>query len=406
MPTFDEVRAALRVDDLDTAVTALSELARGGTARHAQESTLHAARLERLRQRERAGLLTASDASVERNRLVLDLSDFARSLESDLTRAASTAQRAAMPTPTVAGDLSLGGGRFESLVDALLAAFPTPNSLARLVRFRLDQNLSAIATGTLQDQVFALVQWAEANGRVRDLVEGARGENPGNPKLAAVAATLTQETAAAPAATYVAPTPTTVASSPTGWVTSTATAMPPTMGAQASGAGTSLDATTWQRAFRAALSSLYGSPDDALRLTTDAGMPRARIDFTGSMQTVWFRVIEEAAKGGHLSALMRAACEEYPQHAELARLAGALAAAPIPAAVTWTSQTLLDALQRLLVPQFEELLFRLVVPMHYLPPATAPMTERAIALVRVCEQTGRTGELGAALERLGVRPRG
>lgn len=405
MPTFDEVRAALRVDDLDTAVSALSELALGGSARHAQEATLHAARLERLRQRERAGLLTASDASVERNRLVLDLSDFARSLESDLTRAAATAQRAAMPAPTVTGDVPLGGGRFEALVDALLAAFPTPNSLARLVRFRLDQNLSAIATGTLQDQVFALVQWAEAKGRVRDLVEGARGENPGNPKLAAVAATLTQETAAAPAATYVAPTPTAVAMPPTGWVTPTATAMPP-MAVQASGAGTSLDATTWQRAFRAALSSLYGSPDDALRLTADAGMPRARIDFTGPMQTVWFRVIEEAAKGGHLPALMRAAREEYPQHAELARLAAALAAAPISAAVTWTSQTLLDALQRLLVPQFEELLFRLVVPMHYLPPATAPMTERAIALVRVCEQTGRTGELGAALERLGVRPRG
>jgi hypothetical protein len=64
---------------------------------------------------------------------------------------------------------------------------------------------------------------------------------------------------------------------------------------------------------------------------------------------------------------------------------------------------LYDALVKLLPGQFEAVLFRLALPTHYLPPAAATLAERAVALVRVVEQQGRLAELGAMLEKMGVR---
>lgn len=292
MATYDEVRAAVERNEVDTALAALETLA---AEKHhfAHEVSLHRAQWTRLAQQQRQSLLSPADADAALQRLLAALLQCAQAIANDRT---PSSRREAQPPSSVAEDRS---------------------------------------------------PWSAAP---------------------------------APAAAPVASAGKSVAAL--------------------------TDAATWLRAFREALSSLYGRVDDAMRLAADANMPRARIDFTGSAQTVWLRVLDEAAKGGHLVALMRAAREEYPQNPELERLERALAAAPIPAAVTWTPQTLLDALQRLLVPQFEELLFRLVVPTHYLPPATATMAERAIALVRMCEQSGRTAELGAAIERLGVRPRG
>lgn len=76
----------------------------------------------------------------------------------------------------------------QQLHAALLSAFPTQASLARMVRFRLNENLQAIAgNGPLNDVVLELLSWASSNGRTNDLIAGARAENPGNPKLAAVA---------------------------------------------------------------------------------------------------------------------------------------------------------------------------------------------------------------------------
>lgn len=93
-----------------------------------------------------------------------------------------------MPTPIADGRLD--GKATEQLQSALLAAFPTRSALAIMVRFQLDENLDALASpGSLKTTVFELITWAESQGRVADLVEGARAANPGNPALRAFAAT-------------------------------------------------------------------------------------------------------------------------------------------------------------------------------------------------------------------------
>jgi predicted MPP superfamily phosphohydrolase len=272
----------------------------------------------------------------------------------------------------VSVDISLKGGRFEGLVKALLSAFPTSQSLARLVRFKLALNLEEVAAGNLSDQTFSLVQWAEAHGRVRELIEGACAENPTNPILADFARTVGAIEAAP------APAPVPVALSPD-------------------------DTAGIARELRAALERLYALPADAMRLAADAGVARSRVDFSGPMQVVWFHVLEEAAKSGRVAALVDAARRDYPQEPTLERLARVSAAAPFGRAAAWTRDALYDALVKLLPGQFEAVLFRLALPTHYLPPAAATLAERAVALVRVVEQQGRLAELGAMLEKMGVR---
>ncbi len=278
--------------------------------------------------------------------------------------------------------------QFEALVKALLAAFPSGPSLSRLARFKLDLNLAAVATGNLHDQAFALVEWAEAKGRLRDLIVGARQENPGNPTLA-VFATSVGVAVDVPAVAPTAPADSTPAQPAPATVPEVALTSDP--GAIA-------------RELRAVLASLYSDARDAIRLAHDAGIARGRIDFTGSMQAVWFDVLEEAAKSGRLGELVAAARVEYPQHPALARLARLAINAPSPS-VAWTSTTVFEALTTLLPVQFEELVFRLAVPTHFIPGSTAPLAERAVALVRIFEQQGRLGEVVAALGRLGVRPK-
>lgn len=289
------------------------------------------------------------------------------------------------PPPPVQGSSHATGSftsaQLEALVKALMAAFPSGPSLARLARFKLDLNLATVATGNLHDQTFALVEWAEASGRLRDLILGARQENPGNPTLAAFASSVGVDVPreVAPASPVSAPVVAPVVAAP------------------------ARDSAAVSRELREALASLYNDPRDAIRLAADAGISRARVDFSGPMQVVWFNLLEEAAKSGLIDALIASARSEYPQNPTLARLAQRSASAPSPSAA-WTSSTVYDALLTLLPAQFEETLFRLSVPPHFMPGATAPLAERAVALVRIFEQQGRLGEVVAALERLGVRP--
>lgn len=303
--------------------------------------------------------------------------------------AAATAAAPAAPV-AVSATLSINSAQFEALVKALMAAFPSGASLARLTRFKLDLNLATVATGNLHDQTFALVEWAEANGRLRDLIVGARQENPGNPTLAVFATSLginVSVTAVAPEA--VAPVDD-AAVQPTPVATS--------------GLAVTSDPGAIARELRGVLASLYTDGRDAVRLAGDAGIDRGRIDFSGPMQIVWFNVLEEATKSGRLGALVSAARVEYPQNPALARLAQLSINTPSPSAV-WTSASVYDALTTLLPVQFEELVFRLAVPTHFIPGSAAPLVERAVALVRIFEQQGRLGEVVAGLERLGVRPK-
>jgi hypothetical protein len=95
----------------------------------------------------------------------------------------------------------------QSLYRALLAAFPDPGALERMLRFGMDVNLAEIASGNLGNQVYAVIKFAEAQGRVDQLLQAALAAVPGNADLRAVAdrrAPAAEGPAAAPAAAPLA----------------------------------------------------------------------------------------------------------------------------------------------------------------------------------------------------------
>jgi uncharacterized protein YjbI with pentapeptide repeats len=84
----------------------------------------------------------------------------------------------------------------QQLHDALVAAFPSKPSLEQMLSHQLDKNLDAIAGGNnLQEIVFDLIKTVESRGWIEDLVRAAYNENPGNPKLKAIAERLQTQAA-------------------------------------------------------------------------------------------------------------------------------------------------------------------------------------------------------------------
>ncbi len=82
----------------------------------------------------------------------------------------------------------LKGSELQELYHALLSAFPTVDELEQMVRFELDEQLEHIAAGQdLGDIVFNLITWAEAQGKLEELIQAARNNNPGNLYLKQVA---------------------------------------------------------------------------------------------------------------------------------------------------------------------------------------------------------------------------
>ncbi|MEH2457498.1 effector-associated domain EAD1-containing protein [Nostoc sp.] len=80
--------------------------------------------------------------------------------------------------------MQLNGDWFKQFRDALLSAFPRQPELRQMVRFKLNKNLDAIATGeNYSEVIFKLIEWAEANGILEKLLTDARKENPGNVEL-------------------------------------------------------------------------------------------------------------------------------------------------------------------------------------------------------------------------------
>ncbi len=76
------------------------------------------------------------------------------------------------------------GEMFKRFEVALISAYPTPESLERLVRYELNENLDSIAHGeNLRDVAYRLLRWAEANGRFHELIEKAYAQNSGNEHL-------------------------------------------------------------------------------------------------------------------------------------------------------------------------------------------------------------------------------
>ncbi len=88
-----------------------------------------------------------------------------------------------MPDPD---PLDLTPPQVRALHAALLAAFPTPSSLERMVRLGLGWPPAHLAApGNLRDVVLALLQEAHSRGRVRELLDAAHAANPDNPALRA-----------------------------------------------------------------------------------------------------------------------------------------------------------------------------------------------------------------------------
>lgn len=86
----------------------------------------------------------------------------------------------------------LDGTQYRTLQNALLSAYPERDDLERLVRFELNQNLNAIAGGDdLTEVTYKLIEWYESRGRVQELIDGAKRDNPSNPSLAVLTIDLT-----------------------------------------------------------------------------------------------------------------------------------------------------------------------------------------------------------------------
>jgi Effector-associated domain 1/Trypsin-like peptidase domain len=86
--------------------------------------------------------------------------------------------------PQTPATIELNNAQRKELHGALLSAFPTRPSLAKMVDFELSENLDAITGGgPLGDVVYELIVWAQSRGKLAAVVLGARRDNPDNPQL-------------------------------------------------------------------------------------------------------------------------------------------------------------------------------------------------------------------------------
>jgi hypothetical protein len=78
----------------------------------------------------------------------------------------------------------------KQLHEALLSAFNL-GELQQVVKFGLGERLQAISIrSSLSDIAFDLIEWAERNHRIADLVQAALSHNPGNSDLRDIAAKM------------------------------------------------------------------------------------------------------------------------------------------------------------------------------------------------------------------------
>jgi V8-like Glu-specific endopeptidase len=80
--------------------------------------------------------------------------------------------------------MELKGDRFRQLREALQRAYPDISKLKLLLREELNVRLNEVVGGNnLTETVTELVEWAEAEGRLVELVSAAIRRTPGNPRL-------------------------------------------------------------------------------------------------------------------------------------------------------------------------------------------------------------------------------
>ena len=87
--------------------------------------------------------------------------------------------------------MRLSGSQVRALQQALVQTFPNYEALAGLVQHGLKENLAALTPqGDLAYVVFELIQWAERQGEIEDLLRAALHAYPTHPELRALAAAL------------------------------------------------------------------------------------------------------------------------------------------------------------------------------------------------------------------------
>jgi hypothetical protein len=83
--------------------------------------------------------------------------------------------------------MKLSGQQRKELQEALIDAFVNKASLEQMLSYELEKSLETIAgDSNLQEITFKLIQAAEAEGWVEDLVRAARTSNPGNLNLQSI----------------------------------------------------------------------------------------------------------------------------------------------------------------------------------------------------------------------------
>src|SRR5436305_7183343 len=87
--------------------------------------------------------------------------------------------------------MELDGPQQKQVGEALISAYPTRPDLERMVFDGLSEHLGAIARDdTLSHTIFELLRWAQARGRLEELIKAALLQNSGNAQLKSIAAQL------------------------------------------------------------------------------------------------------------------------------------------------------------------------------------------------------------------------
>ena len=96
--------------------------------------------------------------------------------------------------------VNLKGKQLEALRDALVSAFPQYDDLKSMVLFELNERLQThVERGPMNRVATDLIEWAEAKGRLDELIAGARVQNPGNLALRRFAVEISLTSDAPPA---------------------------------------------------------------------------------------------------------------------------------------------------------------------------------------------------------------
>ncbi|MBK8045957.1 MAG: toll/interleukin-1 receptor domain-containing protein [Anaerolineales bacterium] len=82
--------------------------------------------------------------------------------------------------------MKLTGKHLKRIQLAIMDGY-SQESLRRMVRIQMDVNLQHVAGGAnFADVVWNLIEWAEAQNRLQELIDGAYAENPNNAELKAL----------------------------------------------------------------------------------------------------------------------------------------------------------------------------------------------------------------------------